>query len=68
VALKHVSLSDLYLGWSLLFMMVLGTIAFFQAPNDLIAMAKHVGRATEVAAFLGAWFAVPMWLVIKIVS
>jgi hypothetical protein len=68
VVLKHISLPDMYLGWSLLFTMVLGTIAFFKAPNDLFSMAKYVGLATGVSAFLGGLFAIPIWIVIKLVS
>jgi hypothetical protein len=68
MALEHLSLSDLYLGWTLLFTMVFGTVAFFKAPNDFASIAKYVGLATGMAVFVAAWFAVPMWAVIRIVS
>lgn len=64
--MTSLGLDDIYLGFMLFFTIVFGTIALAKAPNDLMSIATYVATASGVAAGLAAFFAVPMWIVIKV--
>jgi hypothetical protein len=64
--MERLSLLDLYGGWSLLFVIVFGTIGLFASRNDLVSMAKGIALGSSVAPFAAAVFALPMYLAIHI--
>jgi hypothetical protein len=59
-------LGDIYLGFLLFFSIVFGTVAFAKAPNDLLSIATYSAAASGAAAVMAAFFAVPMWIVVKV--
>jgi hypothetical protein len=68
VALEDLSLGQLYLGWTLVFSIVFGWVALVKAPNDLLSIVQYLAAAGGVSAVTAAWFAVPMWLIIRLAS
>jgi hypothetical protein len=66
VRLEELSLSDLYLGWTVLLSILFGGIALFRAPNDLASIFEHVGAAAGVASVVAAYFSTMMWIVIEV--
>ncbi len=64
--LRSVSLSDLYLYWTLFWTIVLGTIAFFRAPNGLRGILGALAEVGGAVLLLAAMFSVAMYAAIKL--
>jgi hypothetical protein len=68
VALENLSLLDCVGGWTLAWVIILGTAAFVTAPSSFWDLAARVAVACGAAPFAGAVFGVPMWLIIQVAS
>ncbi len=66
MSLRQLSFADAYLGWSIFFTMLFGTIALFKAGNNLWSIVQYIAAATGVAVFVAAWFALSMWGVVQL--
>jgi hypothetical protein len=66
VVLKQLSLADLYLGWTIVFTMVLGMVGFINAPNKLLDLIRETGTYASAGPFAAVPFAVCMWAAIKL--
>jgi hypothetical protein len=65
MALRSLSLQDLYLGWLIFFSLIFTPFSLAMAPNDLRSIAQYLAAGAGVAAVFSAWFSVPIWLAIK---
>lgn len=68
MALKTVSIGELYAAWTIVFMLAFSPIAMLKAANSVEGIVQHLAAASGVAALVAAWFAGTMWVVIRVVS
>jgi FtsH-binding integral membrane protein len=66
--LRDVTFGQLYLGWTVIWALILGPVALGKARNDFWSIFLYVGAAGGVAGVLAAFFSGPMWVVIQIVK
>lgn len=62
---RHLSLPEIYVGWTILWSYALGIAALWLAPRDFLSLAQYLAAAAGLATLLGGCFAVPMWLAIR---
>ncbi len=62
MAAEHVSLGDLYVLFTVLWSVPCGLVAAWRSRWDMLTALRYFPAAAGVAAMLGAWFAVAVWL------
>jgi hypothetical protein len=65
VGLEHVSLSELWVGWSVYWTLVFGLVLCYEGPKDRLGMIGSVGTGAGAGAFAGALFGGGMWLIMR---
>lgn len=68
MTLRNASLGEVYVAWTLVFILPFSIVAIIKADNNLRSIIEHLAVAGAVAMVVAAWFAVPMWAVIRLAA
>lgn len=68
MTLRNASPGDIYVAWTLVFILPFSAVALLKADNNLRSIIEHLAVAGAVAVVVAAWFAVPMWAVIRVAA
>jgi hypothetical protein len=65
MGLRDLSLGELWACWTIDWSFILGLL-FIDGTRDITDLLQDLAIAAGASAMIGAWFALPSWIIIKV--